>query len=196
MKSPPTVVVVMASIRRYEHKLATQRRDGERVDALVSHLATDKMLRENFKSDERVEKARDLKEMRTAAKEQYATQQLQVAAQSQYREKILREQDERLAAEISKRKTEAVREQKNMQRICEQSEELRVLEEKLKAAYMNKEREAQIHESAVLLQKTAAAEAEMASVRRGSQLMRRCSAKLLNPVAKRNAPSPSRMLRA
>eukprot|EP00966_Prymnesium_polylepis_P241415 5582981-Prymnesium_polylepis.1 len=50
-----------------------------------------------------------------------------------------------------------------MQRICEQSEELRELEEKLKAAYMNKEREAQIHESAVLVQKQAAAESEMAA---------------------------------
>lgn len=154
----------MASIRRYEHKLATQRKEGERVDALSSHLAKDKMLRENFKSDERVEKQRDLKELRTAAKEQYATQQLQLAAQAQNREIVLREQDERLAAEIAKRKTEAIREQKNLQRICEQSEELRSLEEKLKAAYMNKEREAQIHESAILVQRQAAAEAEMASV--------------------------------
>jgi len=153
----------MASIRRYEQKLANQRRDGERVDALANHLATDKMLRENFKSDERVEKQRDLKELRASAKEQYATQQLQIAAQSQHRDKILREQDERLAAEIAKRKTEAIREQKNMQRICEQSEELRQLEEKLKAAYMNKEREAQIHESAVLVQRAASAEAEIAA---------------------------------
>ena len=154
----------MASIRRYEHKLATARRDGERVDALSNHLATDKMLRENFKSDQRVEKQRDIKELRASAKEQYATQQLQVAGQSQFRDRVLLEQDERLAAEITKRKTEAVREQKNMQRICEQSEELRLLEEQLKAAYMNKEREAQIHESAVLVQRQAAAETEMASV--------------------------------
>jgi len=153
----------MASIRRYEHKLATARRDGERTDALSNHLATDKMLRENFKSDERVEKSRSLKELRESAKEQYATQSLQSAAASQYREKVLREQDERLAAEITKRKTESVREAKNMQRICEQSEELRLLEEKLKAAYMNKEREAQVHESAVLVQKQAAAESEIAA---------------------------------
>jgi len=52
--------------------------------------------------------------------------------------------------------------QKNVQRICEQSEELRELEEKLKAAYMNKEREAQIKESAHLIAKQAEAEAVMA----------------------------------
>jgi len=49
-----------------------------------------------------------------------------------------------------------------VQRICEQSEELRELEEKLKAAYMNKEREAQIKESAHLIAKQAEAEAVMA----------------------------------
>jgi len=56
-----------------------------------------------------------------------------------------------------------VREQKNVQRICEQSEELRELEEKLKQAYMNKEREAQILESAVLLKRQEDNEAVVAA---------------------------------
>merc|ERR1711988_988172 len=43
-----------------------------------------------------------------------------------------------------------IRESKNIQRICEQSEELRELEEKLKSAYMNKERAAQIQERSQL----------------------------------------------
>ncbi|KAL3909128.1 MAG: hypothetical protein SGPRY_009536, partial [Prymnesium sp.] len=155
----------MASIRRYEHKLATARREGERIDALAKHLATDQMLRENYRSDDRVEKTRELKELQAATKEQYVTNQLETAAASQYREKVIREQDERLAAVISKRKIENTREAKNMQRICEQSEELRELEEKLKAAYMNKEREAQVKESAALVQKKVAEEAEIAAVR-------------------------------
>merc|ERR1719473_2502882 len=92
----------------------------------------------------------------------YATQQLSAAAASQQREAVLREQDERLAAELARRKNQAVRESKNVQRICEQSEELRELEEKLKAAYMNKERQAQIKESASLIAKQAEAEAVMA----------------------------------
>merc|ERR1719224_400237 len=71
-------------------------------------------------------------------------------------------QDQMLSKEISRRKIEATREAKNVQRICEQSEELRELEEKLKAAYMNKEREAQIKESASLIAKQAEAEAIMA----------------------------------
>ena len=152
----------MASIRRYEHKLASVRQAEEGIAELSRHLKTDKMLRENFQSDGRVDRRRIMNEERTANKDLYATQQLTAAAAAQNREAVLREQDERLAAELARRKTQAVREAKNVQRICEQSEELRELEEKLKAAYMNKEREAQVKESATLIAKQAEAEAVMA----------------------------------
>merc|ERR1711988_1242612 len=56
-------------------------------------------------------------------------------------------QQRALAKEIERRKIDSIREQKNIQRICEHSEELRELEEKLKAAYMNKERSSQIAEA-------------------------------------------------
>jgi len=148
----------MSSIRRYEYKLAEGRKREEETHNLTRHLGYDKMLNENFKSDTRVEKRRILNEHRAAEKDMYATQSLQVAAGAQQREMLLREQDERLAAELARRKTQAVREAKNVQRICEQSEELRALEEKLKAAYMNKEREAQVKESATLIQRQAEAE--------------------------------------
>lgn len=49
--------------------------------------------------------------------------------------------------EIERRKTDALREEKLIQRIREDSEELRELEAKLKAAYVAKERAAQIEES-------------------------------------------------
>jgi hypothetical protein len=152
----------MASIRRYEHKLASVRHAEEGIADLSRHLKTDKMLRENFQSDGRVDRRRIMNEEHTANKDLYATQQLTTAAAAQNREAVLREQDERLAAELARRKTQAVREAKNVQRICEQSEELRELEEKLKAAYMNKEREAQVKESATLIAKQAEAEAVMA----------------------------------
>ena len=152
----------MASIRRYEQKLAEGRVRDMAVQELNRHLATDKMLGENFKSDGRVVQRRLINEQRAASKDMYATQQLQSAAIAQQREAVLREQDERLAAELARRKTQSIREAKNVQRICEQSEELRELEEKLKAAYMNKERQAQIKESAQLIAKQAEAEAQMA----------------------------------
>ena len=152
----------MAQQRRYDMKLQVQREADNKVQALSSHLARDKELAENFRSDYRVDRRRLVNEQRLAAKDMYASQSLQVAAAAQNREAVLREQDERLAAELARRNTQAVREAKNVQRICEQSEELRELEEKLKAAYMNKEREAQIKESASLIAKQAEAEAIMA----------------------------------
>ena len=152
----------MSQIRRYEYKLAVGRKHEQSVQQLERTIAYDRMLGENFKSDDRVDKRRILNETRLASKDLYATQQLNAAAISQQREAVLREQDERLAAELARRKTQSVRESKNVQRICEQSEELRELEEKLKAAYMNKEREAQIHESAALNAQQAESEAIMA----------------------------------
>jgi len=152
----------MAQVRRYEAKLATQRIKDNFTLELEKTIQTDRMLGENFRSDGRVVQTRITNEQKAAQQNMYATQQLMSASIAQQREAVLREQDERLAAEIARRKTQAVREAKNVQRICEQSEELRALEEKLKAAYMNKERECQIKESAHLIAKQAESESIMA----------------------------------
>lgn len=48
--------------------------------------------------------------------------------------------------EIERRKAESLREEKLIQRIREESEELRELEAKLKAAYVSKERQVQMAE--------------------------------------------------
>lgn len=134
----------------YEHKLRTQRAHDEKLVTLSRYLATDKTLHENFRSDDRVEKKRINKELRSAAQEQYTKEQLEYAAQQQAREAMLREQDERLATALAAQTTQDEREMRNIQRVCEQSEELRELEEKLKQAYMNKEREVQVMEAAAL----------------------------------------------
>lgn len=135
---------------QYEYKLRTQRAHDERTTNLTRYLATDKTLHENFRSDDRVEKKRINKELRAAANEQYTKDQLEFAAQQQAHEAMLREQDERLASALAAQTTQDEREMRNIQRVCEQSEELRELEEKLKQAYMNKEREVQVMEAAAL----------------------------------------------
>merc|ERR1711871_27260 len=73
-------------------------------------------------------------------------------AQNDFRQKTLKEQEERIAAELHRRKIEEFRDEKLVQKIRESSEELRELEEKLKSAYMNKERKAQIVEKQVVAQ--------------------------------------------
>eukprot|EP00316_Scyphosphaera_apsteinii_P001161 CAMPEP_0119342570 /NCGR_PEP_ID=MMETSP1333-20130426/104971_1 /TAXON_ID=418940 /ORGANISM="Scyphosphaera apsteinii, Strain RCC1455" /LENGTH=550 /DNA_ID=CAMNT_0007354803 /DNA_START=49 /DNA_END=1702 /DNA_ORIENTATION=+ len=140
----------MASIRRYESNLSKQRTKDMYTQDLGNFLATESMLRENFRSDDRVVAKRMQKEHRAMEAEEFRSRQLEAAASNRAREQTMREQDERLAAALATRKAEQTREMKNIQRVCEQSEELRVLEEKLKAAYVNKEREAQVFESAAI----------------------------------------------
>lgn len=58
----------------------------------------------------------------------------------------------KIAGELHRRKIEEFRDEKLVQKIRESSEELRELEEKLKAAYCTKERKAQIEEKQIVAQ--------------------------------------------
>lgn len=87
-----------------------------------------------------------------------ANRSAQIAAERFFQEKVekdvefernrsrLQVQDELIAKELERRSREEDRKARELQRICEQSPELRLLEEQLKAAYMNKERAAQCAE--------------------------------------------------
>uniref|UniRef100_A0A7S4F452 Meiosis-specific nuclear structural protein 1 n=1 Tax=Chrysotila carterae TaxID=13221 RepID=A0A7S4F452_CHRCT len=152
----------MSSSRRFESKLQSQRISEAKTQELQSYLKTDKMLGENFRSDDRVVAMRHNKEMMNATKEHFMQTQLEAAESSRMRGAQLRDQEERLVAAVASKKAEKTRELKNIQRVVEQSEELRELEEKLKAAYVNKEREAQLYESAALAAEMDAKEAEIA----------------------------------
>lgn len=66
--------------------------------------------------------------------------------QERNRRARVRETEERLADELSRQAAEKAREAMNRQRICEGSEEIRVLKERLNAAKMNKERARQLAE--------------------------------------------------
>jgi hypothetical protein len=147
----------------FQQKLQQRRVVEERTEDLQRFIAKDKTLKENFKSDDRAVVNRTIREQREAAKEEYTAAQLQAAREAQERTHRLRAQDERLATELAKRKTEKVRQEMNVQRLVEQSEELRELESQLKQAYLNKEREVQIVESSVLLQKQQESDAEVAA---------------------------------
>ena len=65
---------------------------------------------------------------------------------------LISQQNSRLATEISLRNAEEERMEREIQRMCETSEELKELEKKLNIAYVNKERAAQ-HQEAALLNK-------------------------------------------
>lgn len=51
-----------------------------------------------------------------------------------------------LAKELQRQKVERERKQREVEKICEESDELKELKEKIKLAYLNKERSAQLAE--------------------------------------------------
>lgn len=59
-------------------------------------------------------------------------------------------QNENLAKAMQKTRNDQERQERDIQRICEASEELKGLESKLKLAYMNKERAKQMEEAAII----------------------------------------------
>ena len=65
-------------------------------------------------------------------------------------EERIHDQNGKLAKELERRRAEHERKEREIQRICEESEELKELERRLKVAYMNKERSAQ-HEERLLV---------------------------------------------
>lgn len=64
----------------------------------------------------------------------------------------LQDQNTKLADELQRRKAERIRAEMEVQRICSESEELKQLEQRLKMAYLNRERAAQHEEKQLLKQ--------------------------------------------
>ncbi|CAM9106535.1 unnamed protein product [Ectocarpus sp. 8 AP-2014] len=68
------------------------------------------------------------------------------------RKERMSQQNQSLAEELQKRRAAKTREEVEIQRICQESEELKALEQRLKVAYVNKERAAQYEENRFLRQ--------------------------------------------
>eukprot|EP00965_Chrysotila_dentata_P256199 6212471-Pleurochrysis_carterae.AAC.3 len=94
----------MSSSRRFESKLQSQRISEAKTQELQSYLKTDKMLGENFRSDDRVVAMRHNKEMMNATKEHFMQTQLEAAESSRMRGAQLRDQEERLVAAVASKK--------------------------------------------------------------------------------------------
>lgn len=131
---------------RYLSKLEAQRSMEAKTETLQRDLAWNKMLGENFRSDERVEKLRMVREEQELAREMERERALAAAERERRRNAIVKEQDEALANELHRRKVEQTRDVKMKQRVVETSHEIRELEAQLKQAYMNKERHVQVAE--------------------------------------------------
>ncbi|XP_043843451.1 meiosis-specific nuclear structural protein 1 [Dromiciops gliroides] len=102
-----------------------------------------KMIMEN---DERIARKRILRLLQDEQFELDMEEAIQKAEENKRVKAMQLEQEQKLATELAKLKNESLKDEKMRQQIRENSLELRELEQKLKAAYMNKERAAQIAE--------------------------------------------------
>ncbi|WAR11219.1 MNS1-like protein [Mya arenaria] len=144
----------MATIRRAPPQTVAQRerqlensRHQEMVrDETLKNLSREKMLESNMNREGRLE---DKRFIRTQMQEQKERDMEETIFKAQ-RDRLQREeqmaQEERLATELERRKLDSIRDEKMRQQIRETSLELRELEAKLRSAYMNKERMAQMAE--------------------------------------------------
>merc|ERR1711959_880364 len=138
--------------RMYERQIDARRQREMFENEMGEVSKYHRKMVEVAKSDGRVEQKRREQEIAAANFEMKREQKFIQEEKDGFRSQVLKEQEERIAAELHRRKIEEFRDEKFVQKIRESSEELRELEEKLKAAYMTKERKAQICEKAVISQ--------------------------------------------
>ncbi|CAB4007016.1 meiosis-specific nuclear structural 1-like, partial [Paramuricea clavata] len=164
---------MQASTRRANLSHAQQsklRADDRRREILreenVKRLTAEKLLEANMASEERVENKRFLCRLQLEARERDMDQALFQENEARLLKEQQLEQEERLAKELQRMKMEKLRDEKFRQQIRENSVELRELEAKLKAGYMNRERAAQLAEKHLLEVDEQNREAEIAKTMR------------------------------
>ncbi|XP_049628797.1 meiosis-specific nuclear structural protein 1 [Suncus etruscus] len=131
---------------RYEKLLDRNYKKQLEIEQLKRIQNQANIQRVQNKSAEFVEQKRFLRLLKNEQLELDMEEAIQKAEENKRLKELQLEQEEKLAAELARLKHESIKDEKMRQQIRENSIELRELEKKLKAAYMNKERAAQIAE--------------------------------------------------
>jgi len=97
-----------------------------------------------------IEDQRRFNRMNRVAAEERMQKSIDEAQYAARNDERVASQNRALAGELERRRAERERKERDIQRICEESDELKDLEKRLKLAYMNKERAAQHEEKVVL----------------------------------------------
>mmetsp|Transcript_24384 Transcript_24384/g.50858 ORF Transcript_24384/g.50858 Transcript_24384/m.50858 type:complete len:517 (-) Transcript_24384:84-1634(-) len=128
------------------HRRATEAQNKE----LLNYVGDSTRLSHAAKNEIRVSQARRTNTMARVAAENLVASNIKEKEYAAKMNSVVFEQNARLATEISLRNAENERMEREIQRMCDTSEELKELERKLNIAYVNKERAAQ-HQEALLL---------------------------------------------
>jgi len=123
----------------------TRRQEETRSDHL-SKLKADSLINTFQQSDERITAKRHLRRLAQEEHEREIQKGILMTAEEKRQKEAQQHAEEELANQLECLRLEKMRDEKMRQQIRETSYELRELEEKLRAAYMNKERAAQIAE--------------------------------------------------
>lgn len=146
----------------HQKMILDYRKQEEMREDQTKRIAKERQLQANLQCEERVERKRFLRKMQD---EEYGKQieesLLKAEEDKQFRERQL-EQEERMAKELARINNEKLRDEKMRQYIKENSVELRELELKLKSAYLNRERAAQMAEKEAMRYETVRQEAAIA----------------------------------
>lgn len=137
----------MSLSRRYvEQKIQKNRVLEQRHGELRRMLTTHNILAGHGRSERNVEGLRRCRSEAAERRDLFMDYNFVKGEQERERARIVNEAEERLADEIARRNAFNLRKEQDRRRICDGSEELRALKEKLHGAKVNKERAQQLLE--------------------------------------------------
>ena len=140
------------TVHKVERNVAHKRAEEQRVSELKRYGDQTRWLSNCAEKEATVDQVRDANLKARQAAEEEQRRLLMEKQETHQREFAKNQLDQRIVEEIHRQRTEQEKNEREMQRICETSEELKELEHKLKIAYVNKERAAQ-HQEALLIRK-------------------------------------------
>ncbi|XP_060715305.1 meiosis-specific nuclear structural protein 1 isoform X1 [Tachysurus vachellii] len=130
----------------HERAIANFRQQEEKREDHKRRVTKDKQIHANLKNEERVEMKRYLRTLQDEEYERQMEESYIKAEQDRMHKEKLLEQEERMAKELARINYEKIRDEKMRQCIKANSVEIKELEAKLKSAYLNRARAAQIAE--------------------------------------------------
>ncbi|MBN3323993.1 MNS1 protein, partial [Atractosteus spatula] len=137
-------------IFQQQRMIAEARRQEVIREDQMKHIAQGRQMQAHLMSEERLEKKKYLRKIQDENHERQIEEALLKAEEERILKEKQIEQEERMAKELARINYEKLRDEKIRQQVRENSAELRELELKLKSAYLNRERAAQIAEKEAL----------------------------------------------
>ncbi|XP_054983844.1 meiosis-specific nuclear structural protein 1 [Sorex araneus] len=147
---------------RYEKSIERNYKKQLEIEGLKKIGNQVNIQRVKNQNEESLEQRRFLRLLQNEQFELDMEEAIQKAEENKRLKELQLEQEEKLATELARLKHESIKDEKMRQKVRENSFELRELEKKLRAAYMNKERAAQIAERDAIKYEQMARDAEIA----------------------------------